>query len=228
MTKINRVFHLKNKWFCFYLFMWQIVWFRIFGYGIHLLKRDDGNIELTILTWENRMRKTILDKLAVLPRAKRASTVIDRIQRAFKSPKNWVSGYWATIDGISEDGQIIQNEDIGEFDLVLLRDGELVETANYSLKVPARLASFCLEGACVYLNGPAEADAKKYIKMAIFQLFPLRGNSGQHDMSFMRWNMVSIPRFNDHDDTTIKDVRKVLRRAAQLARRGERKKKTSK
>lgn len=50
MTKINRVFHFKNKWFHVYLYRCQIVWFRILGYGLHVMRRDDGRIELAVLT----------------------------------------------------------------------------------------------------------------------------------------------------------------------------------
>lgn len=171
------------------------------------------------------MRETILDKLSKLPRAKRASTLIDRIQRAFRNPNNWDRGMWGRINGVTTEGQIITNEEIDECDLQLLREKVLLEISYYSFKVLPRLTSFCLEGACVYLNGPAEKGAKDAIKQAIFELFPARGNADwSEDDEWMTSCDMSIPSFNDYNDTSIRDVRKVLKRAAEIARQAERKK----
>lgn len=92
----------------------------------------------------------------------------------------------------------------------------------------------CLIGAIHEVDGKFESDATSAIKMAICKLFPTRVGyednifnlfadesvdsilqqlSGTSVLSVASWLNISIPEFNDHDDTTHADVKKVLKEA---------------
>jgi hypothetical protein len=117
------------------------------------------------------------------------SNTIESIQELFKRKSTWTKGAWAT------NGK--KGDNACEFEREQIREDE-------------DAVCFCLGGAVtkVYDNALAQGLAEAKIAGVIRALFPdrinLRKNKGIG-------NETTIVRFNDHESTTIEEIRQVVK-----------------
>ena len=137
------------------------------------------------------MAKSTLDgmlKKLCKQKAKTPEKVIERMIKAFENKANWTKGT--------------------DVNYVTDKDGD--ETGE--------VETMCLIGLTDYIDGPAQEKAEKAIYAAICELFPKRIDAGDaHDIHVNMCDSGNVhdrlPEFNDHTNTTHKDLMKVLNRA---------------